>query len=61
MTCEGDDGTIERKKRVLSSRQPLTAMRLYNYSPSVAHYSNVDVKYSPHTSRDGDFVNSEEE
>ena len=61
VTCEGDDGTIERKKRVLSSRQPLTAMRLYNYSPSVAHYSKVDVKYSPHTSRDGDFFNSEEE
>ena len=37
VTCEGDDGTIERKKRVLSNRQPLTAMRLYNYSPGVAH------------------------
>ena len=61
VTCEGDDGTIERKKRVLSSRQPLTAMRLYNYSPSVAHYSNLGVKYSPHTSRDGEFFNSEEE
>ena len=55
VTCKGDDCTIERKKRVLSSRQPLTMIRLYNYSPSVAHYSNVGVKYSPHTSRDGDF------
>ena len=61
VTCEGDDGTIERKKRVLSTRQPLTAMRLYNYSPGVAHYSNFRVQYSPHTSRDGDFSNSEEQ
>ena len=57
---EGDDGTIERKKRVLSNRQPLTAMRLYNHSPGVAHYANFRVQYSPHTSRDGDFFNSEE-
>ena len=61
VTCEGDDGTIERKKRVLSTRQPLTAMRLYNYSPGVAHYSNFRVQYSPHTSRDGAFSNSEEQ
>ena len=61
VTCKCDDGTIERKKRVLSNRQPLTAMRLYNYSPGVAHYSNFRVQYSPHTSRDGDFVNSEEQ
>ena len=60
VTCEGDDGTIERKKRVLSNRQPLTAMRLYNHSPGVAHYANFRVQYSPHTSRDGDFFNSEE-
>ena len=61
VTCEGDDGTIERKKRVLSTRQPLTAMRLYNHSPGVAHYSNFRVQYSPHTSRDGAFSNSEEQ
>ena len=60
VTCEGDDGTIERKKRVLSNRQPLTAMRLYNHGLGVAHYSNFRVQYSPHTSRDGDFFNSEE-
>ena len=60
VTCEGDDGTIERKKRVLSNRQPLTAMRLYNHSPGVAHYSNFRVQYSPHTSRDGVFFKSEE-
>ena len=59
VTCEGDDGTIERKKRVLSNRQPLTAMRLYNHGLGVAHYSNFRVQYSPHTSRDGDFFNSE--
>ena len=61
VTCVGNDGTIERNRRVLCSRQPLTAMRIYNFSPGVAHYSGIGVQYSPHTSRDGAFVEDEDE
>ena len=54
VACKGEDGTMNPEwRQVLCSRQPLTVMKLYNYSPGVAHYADVEVQYSPHTPRDG--------
>ena len=54
VACKGEDGTFNPEwRQVLCSRQPLTVMKLYNYSPGVAHYSDIQVNYSPHTPRDG--------
>ena len=53
VTCKDDDGDILCEWQVLCCRQPLTVMKLYNYSPGVAHYSDIQVKYSPHTPGDG--------
>ena len=54
VACKGEDGTFNPEwRQVLCSRQPPTLMKLYNYSPGVAHYSDIQVNYSPHTPRDG--------
>ena len=59
VACRGPTGdwegaTLHTERRVLCSRQPLSVVKLYNFSPGVAHYSDIQVKYSPHTPRDGD-------
>ena len=54
VTCKDDDGNIDFEWQFLCCRQPLTVMSLYNFSPGVTHYSDIQVKYSPHTPGDGD-------
>ena len=53
-TGEWEGAMLHTERRVLCSRQPLSVVKLYNFSPGVAHYSDIQVKYSPHTPRDGD-------
>lgn len=40
-------------------RRPLRTVKMYNYSAGVACYSAIEVCYSPHTSRDGPFAESD--
>ena len=54
VTCRDDDGNSLLEWQFLCCRQPLTVMSLYNFSPGVTHYSDIQVKYSSHTPGDGD-------
>ena len=52
VVLKGENGYCDRK-RYTGSRDPLGAVQLFNYSPGVARYSAIEVRYSAYTSRDG--------
>ena len=51
VVVKGDNGS--RRRACYSCQwEPLTLIELYNFSPGVARYTAIDVRYSAKTSRD---------
>ena len=63
VVVKGDNGS-RRRARYSCRWEPLTLIELYNFSPGVARYTAIDVRYSAETSRDcrsGDSDSEEEQ